>query len=130
MLMNADTFEWFKYRYNLEDSQVMKKYVQACMRIAPSRHGSQTRLPIRLRFDHAVLHDAVPHGHQREVRHVEKTPRQGVMAARRCTTAAGVSEGGLKQHKTTCGDAFTVVNCSDYRLGALHVLDQKAAYQK
>jgi hypothetical protein len=44
MLMNADTFEWFKYRYNLEDSQVMKKYVQACMRIAPSRHGSQTRL--------------------------------------------------------------------------------------
>jgi hypothetical protein len=36
MLMNADTFEWFKYRYNLEDSQVMKKYVRMCMRIAPS----------------------------------------------------------------------------------------------
>jgi hypothetical protein len=47
MLMNADTFEWFKYRYNLEDSQVMKKYVRMCMRIAPSmgmevKHDSNT----------------------------------------------------------------------------------------
>jgi hypothetical protein len=44
------------------DSQVMKKYVRMCMRIAPSmgmevKHDSG--------FDHAVLHDAVPHGHQR-----------------------------------------------------------------
>jgi hypothetical protein len=41
------TFEWFKYRYNLEDSQVMKKYVRMCMRIAPSmgmevKHDSNT----------------------------------------------------------------------------------------
>jgi hypothetical protein len=39
-----DAFEWFKYRYNLEDSQVMKKYVRMCMRITFNGHGSQTRL--------------------------------------------------------------------------------------
>jgi hypothetical protein len=70
----------------------MKKYVRMCMRIAPSmgmevKHDSG--------FDHAVLHDAVPHGHQRSATRGEDA-RQGVMAARRCTTAAGVSEGGLE----------------------------------
>jgi hypothetical protein len=37
-----------------------EEYVRMCMRIAIHGHGSQTRLPIRLSADHAVLHDAVP----------------------------------------------------------------------
>jgi hypothetical protein len=52
------------------------------------------------------------------------------MAARRYTTAAGVSEGGLEatqDNMRTCSQSSTVVTIV---LGALHVLDQKLQYSK
>jgi hypothetical protein len=46
------------------------------------------RLPIRLRVDHAILHDAVPQP-SKNCDTCGRDARQGVMAARRYTTAAG-----------------------------------------
>jgi hypothetical protein len=117
MLMNADTFEWFKYRYNLEDSQVMKKYVRMCMRIAPSmgmevKHDFQYDSGLIMPFFTMLSLTAIK----------EKCDTCGEDAKTRCNGCQKVyyccrecQKADWKQHKTTCGHVFTVVNCSDYR---------------
>jgi hypothetical protein len=100
-----------KYHYNLEDSQSdeeIRSYVHAHRTF--NGHGSQTRL----QYDSVLIMPFdLPSQPIKEKCDTCGDARQGVMAARRCTTA-GVSKADWK-HKTTCGDAFTVVNCSDYR---------------
>jgi hypothetical protein len=115
MLIDANTFEWFKYRYNLKDSQVMKNTF-ACV-CASQSMGMEVKHDFQ--YDSRLI---MPFFTMLSPRPSKRSATRERDAKTRCNGCQKVyyccrecQKADWKQHKTTCGHVFTVVNCSDYR---------------